>query len=125
MEVSLFLAKLIGFFLLILGITLFLRASDLKGMAKDFAKSPVLQMFIGAFHVLFGLLLVLIHNEWGTYAQSLISVFGWITLVKGALLLWSPELVHDVLDPVAGEQAHEIVLAGEVEARLARIALAA
>src|SRR4051794_27869974 len=35
------------------------------------------------------------------------------------------ELVHDVLDPVAREQAHEIVLAGEVEARLARVALAA
>ena len=35
------------------------------------------------------------------------------------------ELLHDPLDPVAGEQAHEIVLAGEVEARLAGVALAA
>ena len=33
------------------------------------------------------------------------------------------EAVHDVVDPVAGEQAHEVVLAGEIEARLARIAL--
>ena len=35
------------------------------------------------------------------------------------------EALHDVVDPVAGEQAHELVLAGEVEARLARVALAA
>ena len=35
------------------------------------------------------------------------------------------EARHDVLDPVAREQAHEIVLAGEVEARLAGVALAA
>src|SRR5207247_8622597 len=34
------------------------------------------------------------------------------------------EAGHDVLDPVAGEQAHELVLAGEVEARLAGVALA-
>ena len=33
------------------------------------------------------------------------------------------EAVHDVVDPVAGEQAHEVVLAGEVEARLAGVAL--
>ena len=32
---------------------------------------------------------------------------------------------HDVLDPVAGEQAHELVLAGQVEARLAGVALSA
>ena len=35
------------------------------------------------------------------------------------------EALHDVVDPVAREQAHEVVLAGEVEARLARVALAA
>ena len=40
-------------------------------------------------------------------------------LVDGA------EAVEDVVDPVAGEQAHEVVLGGEEEARLARVALAA
>ena len=35
------------------------------------------------------------------------------------------EALHDVVDPVAREQAHELVLAGEVEARLAGVALAA
>src|SRR5918995_462700 len=35
------------------------------------------------------------------------------------------EPLHDVLDPVAREQAHELVLAGEGEARLAGVALAA
>src|SRR4051794_17843108 len=35
------------------------------------------------------------------------------------------EALHDVVDPVTGEQPDELVLAGEVEARLARVALAA
>ena len=35
------------------------------------------------------------------------------------------EAVEDAVDPVAGEQAHEVVLGGEEEARLARVALAA
>src|SRR5262249_33481599 len=39
------------------------------------------------------------------------------------LILGDLEALHDALDPVAGEQAHQIVLAGEVEARLPGIAL--
>src|SRR3954451_4302254 len=35
------------------------------------------------------------------------------------------EPVQDLVDPVAGEQAHEVVLGGEEEARVARIALGA
>ena len=36
-----------------------------------------------------------------------------------------PEAVEDPVDAVAGEQAHEVVLGGQEEARLARVALAA
>jgi hypothetical protein len=36
-----------------------------------------------------------------------------------------PEAVQDAVDAVAGEQAHQIVLGGEEEARLARITLPA
>ena len=42
-----------------------------------------------------------------------------------ALLADGPEAVEDAVDPVAGEQAHEIVLGREEEARLAGVALAA
>ena len=41
------------------------------------------------------------------------------------LVVGQLEALHDVVDAVAGEQAHEIVLPGEVEARLAGIALTA
>src|SRR3954447_4512794 len=40
------------------------------------------------------------------------------------LVVGDLEALHDVLDPVACEQTHEIVVAREIEARLARIALA-
>ena len=42
-----------------------------------------------------------------------------------ALVVDRAEPVEDAVDAVAGEQAHEVVLRGEVEARLARVALAA
>ena len=41
------------------------------------------------------------------------------------LVVGQLEPLHDVVDPVAGEQAHEIVMPGEVEARLAGVALTA
>ena len=46
-------------------------------------------------------------------------------LALHGLVVGEVEAVHDLVDPVAGEQAHEIVLRGEVEARLAGVALAA
>src|SRR4051794_17503034 len=42
-----------------------------------------------------------------------------------ALLADRAQLVEDPVDPVAGEEAHEVVLGGEEEARLAGVALAA
>ena len=41
------------------------------------------------------------------------------------LLVDGAEAVEDPVDPVAGEEAHEVVLGGEEEARLAGVALAA
>ena len=41
-----------------------------------------------------------------------------------ALLAGGAEPVEDAVDAVAGEQAHEVVLGGQIEARLARVALA-
>jgi len=46
-------------------------------------------------------------------------------LALHGLVVGKVEAVHDLVDPVAGEQAHEIVLRGEVKARLAGVALAA
>ena len=41
------------------------------------------------------------------------------------LVVGQLEAIDDLVDPVAGEEPDEIVLSGEVEARLARVALAA
>ena len=46
-------------------------------------------------------------------------------LVLDRLVLARAELVEDRVDAVAGEQAHELVLGREEEARLAGVALAA
>src|SRR5919198_814258 len=40
-----------------------------------------------------------------------------------ALVVGRPQAVEDPVDPVAGEEAHEVVLGGEEEARLAGVAL--
>src|SRR6201999_3762727 len=42
-----------------------------------------------------------------------------------AVVALGTEAIEDLVDPVAGEQAHEVVLGGQEEARLARVALAA
>jgi hypothetical protein len=98
MEVSYFLARLFGLVLLVHGITFFLRANDLKGLAKEFKKNLALQLFGGMLAVVTGLFVIMVHNVWDTYWQSLVSLLGWLIFLKGILLLWSPEILEDLIN---------------------------
>ncbi len=91
-----FLAKLVGLYLVIMSVALFLRAKDLNGILKEFHKHKGLEMMMGIIAVIFGLLVVLTHNVWDTLWQGFISLVGWSALVKGILVLWAPESFYEI-----------------------------
>lgn len=88
MDISLFLAKLFGFYLVIIGIAYFTRREFLRSVLDDFYKSPALVAVTAIINLFIGLLIVLSHNVWELNWKVIITVFGYLSLLKGILNLY-------------------------------------
>ena len=93
MQTSLFLAKLIGPTLLIIGISILLNREAFKTMAGEFINSRALIYVAGVLAFMPALALVLTHNVWVADWRVLITLIGWFALITGAIRLLFPQEV--------------------------------
>ncbi|MFQ5729330.1 MAG: hypothetical protein ACE5GN_03110 [Waddliaceae bacterium] len=90
MDVSIFLAKLFGFYLLIVALLYFFRGEFLRKVMKDFYKFPALVAVTSIINLFIGLLIILNHNIWEFSWKVVITLIGYLTLLKGGLNLFAP-----------------------------------
>lgn len=59
-------------------------------------------MLVGMMSLVIGMALITYHSKWTSGMESLISIIGWITLVKGIMTLmfpdWMIKLTKNVID---------------------------
>lgn len=85
------LARVYGIAVLILAVTALLKPGRVALALNDFERSPGLT-FLGALvGVFLGLFLITLHSVWTDLPAILVSLLGWLSLVKGVLLLAAPE----------------------------------
>jgi len=93
MSNSIFLARLIGPVLLVVGIAVFAHQRDFHDIAAEFLTSRAL-MFLSGFVLLpAGLAIMLAHNVWTADWRVLITILGWLTAIGGVLRLLAPQVV--------------------------------
>lgn len=92
MDVSIFLAKVIGLYLLIMAIALFVNGQKIKPIMSDLVRNPALMFMIGFICLILGLLLVIGHNLWVADWRVLITIIGWLTLIKGVSRVIYPQM---------------------------------
>jgi hypothetical protein len=93
METSIFIARLLGPPLLLAGLSLIAHQSFYRSVAENVRNAPALLYMIGMLRLLAGLAIVLVHNVWVADWRVLITLIGWIALVRGVLILAAPEAV--------------------------------
>lgn len=97
-EVTLFLAKVFGIYLIIMGLYLLLRYDHLKNVASDFVKFSGLQAMGGALSLIVGLLVVVSHNVWVWNWPVIITLLGYMAVLKGINRLffsdWEKKMVN-------------------------------
>jgi hypothetical protein len=92
---TLFLARLIGWYCLIFGITMLVKKDEMVGAVSELLREPPLILVTGIVVLAAGLALVLSHNIWsGGGVPVAVSVIGWLSLIKGLILITLP---HDLL----------------------------
>ena len=91
MQTSIFLARLIGPVMTLVGVSLLVNETAFRKMAQDFLRSPSLMFFSGMILMPAGLAIVLTHNVWVVGWPVLITISGWLALINGAVRLLTPQ----------------------------------
>jgi hypothetical protein len=90
MQTSLFLAKLIGPALLLIGLGVLTHRGHYRAVVAEVIASRALFYMISAIGLVAGLAIVLVHNVWTLDWRVLITLFGWINVVRSALSVVLP-----------------------------------
>ncbi|GAB4236275.1 MAG: hypothetical protein Tsb0021_15990 [Chlamydiales bacterium] len=89
MEISVFLAKVLGAYLVIVGI-FYLVNRNYNAMISDYQQHTAIQLLNGILALIFGLLIVFAHNKWEFNWTVIITVIGYLTVTKGIAILFFP-----------------------------------
>lgn len=87
---TLYLAKLIGAYALIMSAWTLVRKDVALQMIESVSREPVAIAFIGMIRLTIGLAIVIGHDNWSSAAAALVSLVGWLSLISGVLTLFLP-----------------------------------
>jgi hypothetical protein len=88
---TIFLARLIGLFALIQSLAMFVHKQPMVEAATGLVHERPLLLILGMIALAAGLALVLSHNVWSGGAPAVVvTVVGWVILVRGVVLLVLP-----------------------------------
>src|SRR6516225_10109 len=85
MATSVFLARLLGPLLLAVGAGILINPKAFRTMASEVVRSVTLVYLFGLFDFAAGLAIVLTHNVWVANWRVLITILGWLMLIRGAV----------------------------------------
>jgi hypothetical protein len=102
MQTSLYLAKLIGPTLLVIGFGMLINRDGYRDMAREFLGSRALIYLAGILAFVPGLAMVLAHNVWAADWRIVITILGWLALVGGAFRILFPQEVTRIGTRVIG-----------------------
>ena len=91
MQASIFLARLLGPLLLLPGIGLLANRRAFRAMATQMLDSVLLVYVFGLIDLTAGLAIVLVHNVWVADWRVIITLLGWLLLIRGAARVLIPE----------------------------------
>lgn len=85
---SIYLAKLLGLYFVIMGMAVFFRTAHYQRSLKEISGSDAIMNIISILPLAVGLSIVIGHNVWVKNWTVLITIAGWVILIKGVCRLF-------------------------------------
>lgn len=98
-------ARVLGPFFTIVMVAAMARAADMKQVLSEFTASDVWPYVTGVFVLASGIAIVAFHQIWRGAAAIIISVLGWLMVVRGILLMAFPGVFASLADRMIGVTA--------------------
>jgi hypothetical protein len=109
MNTSRSLARLVGPILLVIGIGmafgLMMEGANYSNVLKEFIANRALIFLTGVLALLAGIAIVNVHNVWVPDWRVIVTVLGWLLVLRGIMLLVFPLTVQVFGDRVATSEA--------------------
>ena len=104
MTPSIFIARILGPVLLIIGIGLLLEGDSFRAMAGEFLRDQGLIYVTGILTLAAGLAILNVHHVWTRDWRVLITIFGWLFLIGGIMRILAMSMARRVGESVIAHQ---------------------
>ena len=92
MELSLFLAKLFGIYLLIMAVLFVLRGEVIANVIEEFFTNRPMLFLSGLLALTVGIAMAVSHSVWDLSWRGLITLFGYLSIAKGVVRIGFPDV---------------------------------
>ena len=92
MTTSIFLAKAFSLYFLIMGLAIIVRRKKFQEVFTEFLSNQTCLFLTAIITVILGILLVIAHPMFTADWRSVITALAWLTLIKGLVYLFVPEI---------------------------------
>jgi hypothetical protein len=110
MQTSIFLAKLIGPWMTILGVAALINLRRFRYLTGEFVEHPALLYLSSLVLLPAGLAIVLVHNIWTADWRVLVTVFGWLVLLSSAIRILAVEGVISNARTILNKSAMPLIV---------------
>jgi len=110
METSILIAKIIGIIYLSFGLGILINTKLYQKLLEQLLIDPSIRILGGVMSIIIGILILEYHNVWEANWTIVISIIGWIALIKGILLLTFPKFIT-IVKPIFDSEKSLRVLA--------------
>ena len=87
-----FIAQIIGLLFSIDAVGVLINTAIYRRMVEEFTESPALRYLGGILALFFGLFILNFNNAWTADWTVIITIIGWLSVVKGVLLIVFPNV---------------------------------
>jgi len=109
MELSILIAKIIGIIYLSFGVGLLLNQQFYKNEIPKLLENTAYLILGGFIAIIIGVLIIDNHNYWVKNWTVIITIIGWIAILKGILLLAFPTLTK-IYEPIVNSESFYKIL---------------
>lgn len=95
---TLFLAQLIGPTMLAVGVGIFFSKNYYAKVYRNLENETLAVLMSGIAALVIGIVMVTTHNVWEGFVATVVTLVGWLSIVKGLLLIISPRTVDRIGD---------------------------
>ena len=106
---SFILAKALGLYMIVMAIVMITRPNYYKDIMQHIQKEKLATLSGASFSLIFGLLLLSVHNFWAFEPYVVVTIVAWVIVIKAVLWLAIPERMADMFHEIYSGKLYYVI----------------